>query len=158
MRNLILISFLILLFFSACKTAGYKEDFLLAENERTEIMRSFILTQDAWNQGNLEQFMEGYWVSDSLVFVGSKGPTYGYDSTLESYRRGYPDTVVMGRLKFDVIDLRKIDTRTALMVGKFYLTRTIGDLQGYYTLVWQKINDKWVIISDHSSGDPVEGS
>jgi hypothetical protein len=114
-----------------------------------------MLTEEAWNQGNLEEFMKGYWVSDSLVFTGSRGPTYGYDSTLESYRRGYPDLETMGKLDFEIVDLRQIDVRTALMIGKFYLTRTIGDLQGYYTLVWQKTDGKWVIISDHSSGDPV---
>lgn len=159
MKDLLIISLSLFLILNGCtnteKAAPAKDISRLTESDRKEIINTFMLTQDAWNEGNLEEFMKGYWVSDSLVFVGSRGATYGYEPTLESYRRGYPDLDAMGKLKFDIVDLRLIDTQTAIMIGKFYLTRTIGDLQGYYTLIWQKINGEWVIISDHSSGEPV---
>lgn len=128
----------------------------LSAADSTLIMNTFMLTEDAWNSGDLEEFMKGYIVSDRLVFVGSRGPTYGYKSTLESYKRGYPDLDAMGKLKFDIVDLYQVDTKTVIMIGKFYLTRIIGDMQGYYTLVWQKIEGKWLIISDHSSGEEVQ--
>jgi hypothetical protein len=114
-----------------------------------------MLTEEAWNNNDLEGFMEGYINSEKLVFVGSRGPTYGYNSTLESYKKGYPDAETMGSLSFEIIDLYQIDKVTAIMIGKFYLTRTVGDMQGYYTLVWQKIDEKWLIISDHSSGEDI---
>ncbi len=53
----------------------------------------------AWNTGNLEGFMKGYWESDSLLFIGKGGPKYGYQTTLENYRKSYPDTIAMGKLK-----------------------------------------------------------
>lgn len=130
---------------------------ILSDSNREEIINTFMLTQTAWNNGNLDEFMKAYWKSDSLVFVGYRGATYGYEPTLESYKRGYPDKIAMGTLEYEINDLRAIDNTTALMIGKFYLTREIGDMQGYYTLVWQKIDGAWVIISDHSSGEAVSG-
>lgn len=106
---------------------------------------------EAWNQGNLEKFMETYWNSEKLVFVGSRGPTYGWQATLESYKKGYPDKVAMGKLKFTILDISKIDKKTVFVIGKFELTREIGNLSGHYTLVVQKINGQWLIVSDHSS-------
>ena len=105
----------------------------------------------AWNEGNLGEFMETYWKSEELSFVGSRGPTYGWESTLASYKKGYPDKAAMGKLKFIVLKTSKIDRKTILVIGKFELTREIGDLSGHYTLVIQKIKEKWLIVSDHSS-------
>ena len=128
----------------------------LTDTEKNEIMQVFLKTEEAWNEGDLDNFMEGYWKSDRLVFVGSSGPTYGWESTLENYKKGYPDRETMGRLKFETLDLYKIDKNSVIMIGKFHLTRTIGDLSGHYTLVWQKIENSWVIISDHSSSERKE--
>lgn len=160
MKNIFINALLLLTVITGCgnpenEISTKAEQLILSEADSTAIMRTFLLTEDAWNSGNLEEFMKGYLVSDRLVFVGSRGPTYGYDATLESYRRGYPDLDAMGKLEFDIIDLYQVDNRTVIMIGKFYLTRTIGDMQGYYTLVWQKIDGKWLIISDHSSGEEV---
>lgn len=105
----------------------------------------------AWNQGNLEEFMETYWKSEELSFVGSRGPTYGWESTLANYKKGYPDKAAMGKLKFTVLKTSKIDLKTILVIGKFELTREIGNLSGHYTLLIQKIKGKWLIVSDHSS-------
>lgn len=151
---------ILLIIFSGCKSniKSQEDDkavSVLSESSREEILKTFMLTEKAWNQGDLDQFMKAYWNSDSLVFVGSRGATYGYLPTLESYKRGYPDTVTMGKLSYEIVDLRGIDCSTALMIGRFYLDREIGDMQGYYTLVWQKIEGTWVIVSDHSSGEPV---
>lgn len=105
----------------------------------------------AWNKGNLEEFMETYWKSEELSFVGSGGPTYGWDSTLANYKKRYPDKAAMGKLNFTVLKTSKIDRKTIFVIGKFELIREIGDLSGHYTLVIQKIKNEWLIISDHSS-------
>lgn len=128
----------------------------LSEADSLEIVDTFMATQEAWNAGDLEAFMQAYWQSDSVAFVGASGPIYGYEATLERYQKSYPDTTAMGQLKFDILRLYQIDQATALMIGKFYLTRSIADLQGHFTLVWKNIGDNWVIISDHSSGEEVE--
>ena len=54
----------------------------------------------AWNAGDIDRFMSGYWKSDSLMFIGKTGVTYGYDSTLAHYKRSYPDKESMGTLFF----------------------------------------------------------
>jgi len=123
----------------------------LTEADRKEITDTFMATKDAWNAGDIEKFMEGYWNSEEIAFVGSAGPVYGYEATLKRYQTSYPDTTVMGKLDFEILKLYKTDRRSAILIGKFYLTRTIGDAWGHYTLVWKKINGKWVIITDHSS-------
>ena len=108
---------------------------------------------DAWNEGNLEKFMETYLKSDELVFVGSRGPTYGWQATLENYRKGYPDKKAMGKLEFKILDISKIDKKTVFVIGRFELTREMGDLAGHFTLVIQKSGKDWYIISDHSSAE-----
>ena len=49
------------------------------------------------------------------------------------------------------LDIYKIDAKTVLFIGKFHLKRTIGNIDGCFTLVWQKIEGEWVIVADHSS-------
>ena len=56
--------------------------------------------QDAWNNGDIPRFMEGYWESDSLMFIGSRGLSYGYNKTLENYLKSYPTREKMGLLEF----------------------------------------------------------
>lgn len=130
----------------------------LAENkisskEKSEINGLLDKQVKAWNEGNLDKFMETYWNSEELSFVGSRGPTYGWQATLENYKKGYPDKTAMGQLKFTVLNVSKIDKKTVLVIGRFDLTRTIGDLSGHYTLVIQKFKNNWLIISDHSSAE-----
>lgn len=105
----------------------------------------------AWNKGDLEKFMVGYWENDSLMFIGKSGVTYGYTNTLNNYKKGYPDTAAMGKLLFNIIKVKKLSSKYYQVIGKWMLKRSIGDLSGHYTLLFQKINNRWVIIADHSS-------
>jgi len=95
--------------------------------------------------------MKGYWNSDSLLFVGKTGARYGYQTTLQNYKKGYPDAAAMGKLNFDILQVKKISGDCYFVLGKWALTRTIGDVSGYYTLIFRKIYQKWVIVADHSS-------
>ncbi|GAB3340812.1 hypothetical protein GCM10027299_54550 [Larkinella ripae] len=105
-----------------------------------------------WNAGNTEAFMNGYWPSDSLTFVGKVGVTYGYNATLSNYKRRYPDRESMGTLKFTILKLEFQAKDVAYVIGKFHLTRLkVGDAEGHFTLLWRKIKGKWLIVSDHSS-------
>lgn len=107
----------------------------------------------AWNKGNLEKFMETYWKSEDLVFVGSKGITYGWQQTLRNYKSSYPNKRAMGNLRFNIMDIRKIDKKSIFVIGRFFLTRNAGNVDGHFTLVMQKKGGKWLIVSDHSSAD-----
>ncbi len=107
--------------------------------------------QSAWNKGNIDDFMVGYWENDSLLFMGQNGPTYGYNATLKNYKKNYPDKAHMGQLSFSEISMKPLNTDHYFVIGKFFLKRTVGDASGHFTLVFKKINGKWKIISDHSS-------
>lgn len=123
-----------------------------AQTPDEQYIRQLLRNQTiSWNQGDLESFMTGYWNSDSLLFVGKSGPKYGYQTTLENYRKGYPDTIAMGKLHFDILQMKRLSVMYYFVLGKFHLTRTIGDAEGYFTLLFKKIKGKWVIVSDHSS-------
>lgn len=106
---------------------------------------------EAWNRGDIKGFMNGYWESDSLMFIGKSGVTYGWTNTLNNYIKGYPDTTAMGKLHFDLISIRHLSGKYYHVVGKWHLKRTIGDLGGHYNLLLRKIKGEWVIIADHSS-------
>lgn len=116
------------------------------------LIQNVLHEQDqAWNRGDLDAFMQTYWKSDSLMFLGKSGPTYGWINTLKNYQRGYPDTAAMGKLHFELIRLQRLSPEYYFVAGKWFLTRTIGNLQGAFTLLLRKINGRWYIVSDHSS-------
>ena len=114
---------------------------------------SHILTDQvaAWNKGSLEGYMHGYWDNDSLLFIGAKGPRYGYQVTLNRYKEAYPDAAHMGQLATTVTRMQKLSDEYYFVVGKWALARTAGDISGSFTLLLRKINGEWVIVCDHSS-------
>ena len=62
------------------------------ENDDINAVRAILKSQEtAWNNADINTFMEGYWQSEKLVFVGSNGPTYGFLNTLERYKASYPN-------------------------------------------------------------------
>jgi len=105
----------------------------------------------AWNRGDVEGFMNGYWQNDSLMFIGKSGITYGWNNTLNNYKKGYPDTVAMGKLVFTIISIKNLSPEYFHVVGKWHLQRSIGNIEGHFTLLFKKIKGRWVIIADHSS-------
>jgi hypothetical protein len=123
----------------------------ISKKEKLKIENLLAKQVEAWNAGNLEKFMETYRNSEKLSFVGSRGPTFGWQQTLDNYKKGYPDKTAMGNLKFMILHISKIDRKTVYVIGKFDLTREIGNLSGHYTLVIQKFGKEWLIVSDHSS-------
>lgn len=123
-----------------------------AQSKEGKNIRQLLATQTKnWNSGNIEGFMQTYWKSDSLMFIGKTGVHRGWQQTLENYKKGYPDTTAMGQLSFDIIQIKKLSDEYYYVVGKWMLKRTIGDLSGYYDLLLRKIKGRWYIISDHSS-------
>jgi len=120
-------------------------------NDETEVRNLLAKQSAAWNRGDIDAFMVGYWENDSLMFIGKSGITYGYKNTLANYKKNYPDTTVMGKLTFTLIQVKQLSPEYFHVTGKYYLTRTIGDASGHFTLMFRKINGKWVVISDHSS-------
>ena len=118
---------------------------------KSAILRILDEQTAAWNRGDIESFMKGYWESDSLMFIGKSGITYGWTNTLNNYKKGYPDTTAMGKLSFTIISVKRLSKKYYHVVGKWHLQRSIGNLGGHYTLLFKKINGRWVIVADHSS-------
>jgi hypothetical protein len=119
--------------------------------EETTIKGLLAKQTETWNQGNLEGFMQTYWKSDSLMFIGKTGVHFGWQQTLNNYKKGYPDTTAMGKLSFDIIAMKKLSPEYYYVVGKWMLKRSIGDLNGHFDLLLKRIKGNWYIISDHSS-------
>lgn len=105
----------------------------------------------AWNKGDLDAFVKGYWKNDSLMFIGKSGVTYGYQNTLNNYKKSYASPEKMGKLTFDILQVKKISDEYYFVLGKWFLKRAAGDVGGHYTLMFRKIDGKWRIVSDHSS-------
>lgn len=123
-----------------------------AQKGKAAKIRQLLAAQtDAWNRGDVEGFMQTYWKSDSLMFIGKSGVTRGWQQTLNNYKKGYPDTAAMGKLSFDIIKVEQLSPQSFFVVGKWMLKRTIGDLSGHYTLLLRKMGGRWVIVADHSS-------
>jgi hypothetical protein len=120
-------------------------------NDETSIRQLLDIQTAAWNRGDIDRFMEGYWENDSLMFIGKSGVTYGWTNTLNNYKRGYPDTAAMGKLRFELLTVKRLSDEYYFVVGKWFLQRSIGNIGGHYNLLFRKINGKWVIIADHSS-------
>ena len=121
-------------------------------NKNEKAIRTLLAAQTkAWNEGNLADFMEGYLPSDSLLFIGKSGPTYGFNNTLNNYKKDYPDTASMGKLTFTLLAVTPIEKKHYRVLGKWSLQRSKGDVSGYFTLLFQKIKGKWLVIQDHSS-------
>lgn len=121
------------------------------KDDETQIRRILERQNADWNRGDVNAFMKGYWENDSLMFVGKTGVTYGWQNTLDNYRKGYPDTAAMGKLYFDLIKVKRLSGKYYFVVGKWTLKRSIGDVSGHFNLLFEKINGHWVIIADHSS-------
>ena len=121
------------------------------QNDDAEIRNLLTRQTQAWNAGNIQGFMQTYWQSDSLMFVGKEGVTWGWKNTLEHYKKSYPGKAAMGELSFDIIKLKRLSDQYYFVVGKWMLKRTAGNLSGHYNLLIQKINGEWKIIADHSS-------
>ena len=105
----------------------------------------------AWNRGDLEGYMVGYWKSDSLLFVGKDGPKYGWKTTLENYKKSYPDDDAMGTLTFNILQINIIDLKNAFVLGGWKLKREKDEPQGFFTLWLRRIKGQWKIVADHSS-------
>lgn len=110
--------------------------------------------QEAWNRGDVDAFLTGYWHSPELTFSGSSGVSRGWDGVLARYKKNYPDRAAMGQLDFSGLEFRFLGADAALVLGRWHLKRESGDIGGVFSLVWQRFPDGWKIIHDHTSAVP----
>lgn len=118
------------------------------EEEIREVMKKQV---ECWNAGDLDCFMQSYLQSDDLVFVGSNGPKYGWQVTLNNYKKSYPDKNAMGTLTFELLKFVPLGKAHQLVVGKWSLKRSLDSPSGHFSVIFEKIKGEWKIIADHSS-------
>jgi hypothetical protein len=118
---------------------------------KIKLLYSMDISSSAWNKGDLEGFMHNYWKSDSTRFVSRKGVIYGWQNTLDNYKKSYPDKEIMGKLKFDIISIEYLGPESILMLGRWQCTRKKDIIEGPFSLIWKRKGDNWYIIFDHSS-------
>ncbi|MBL30251.1 MAG: DUF4440 domain-containing protein [Flavobacteriaceae bacterium] len=119
--------------------------------DKDQIISVLKKQETGWNNGDIDSFMKGYLNSDDLVFNGSKGPHYGWESVKERYKKTYPTKDKMGKLTFEILKLSGITKSTAQLIGKYIITYPKNKDSGFFTLTFVKLNDEWLILSDHTS-------
>ncbi|MFV0540307.1 MAG: YybH family protein [Aestuariibaculum sp.] len=121
------------------------------ENDDVKAIRSVLKAQrQAWSKNNIEKYMESYWKNDSLQFYGKNGLVYGWDNTLERYKRAYPTKEHTGKLSFKINSISKINDEAYYVLGEYHIKRDMGNATGIFMIVFKKINGKWKIIADTS--------
>lgn len=141
---------LILSTLAACQKAPQEQKVPQAL-EAKQAIRSILETQaEAWSNYDLESFMEGYWRSDSLKFFGAKGITYGWENTLKGYQKRYSSPDHTGSLRFKLESITQINASAYFVMGRFFLTRKVGDTQGIFTVIFKYIEGEWKIVADMS--------
>lgn len=107
--------------------------------------------ETAWNSGDIDAFMDGYARTDSLRFASGGTVQTGWQTTLDRYRRTYPDRAAMGTLSFTLHEIRVLSPRYALVFGAWQLDRAEDQPSGLFTLLFEQRPEGWRIIADHTS-------
>lgn len=106
----------------------------------------------AWNDGDIDAFMNPYWHSPKLTFSSGGEVIHGWKATLARYRKRYPSRETMGRLTFGDLHVTPLGDDAALVLGRWRLERE-HPVGGAFSLVLRRDRDRWVIIHDHTSRD-----
>jgi ketosteroid isomerase-like protein len=108
----------------------------------------------AWNRGDLDGFMGGYWHSPDLTFFSGKDVTSGWDATLDRYRKRYQaeGRDKMGTLTFSDIEIDLLGSESAFVRGRWQLATGKEPLGGLFTLLFKRKPEGWRIVHDHTSG------
>lgn len=118
--------------------------------DKQAILAVLKMQENAWNQNDLETFMQGYQKSDSLKFYGKSGLTHGWQNTLENYKKGYPTKEHTGNLSFTLDAITQIEANSYYVMGQFHLIRDAGNANGVFLIIFRKIEGEWKIIADLS--------
>ena len=145
MKNLLLL-FAFLLFASTNISAQSKD-----ERRAAEIRLVMDAQVAAWNAGDIDAFMRGYWNSPDLVFVSTTNVTKGWQPTLDRYKKRYDSRAKMGTLVFSDLEFNVLSKDSAAVLGSWALTLEKDNPKGKFTLIFRKFKDGWKIVHDHTS-------
>ncbi len=120
--------------------------------EEAQIRTLLDMQTAAWNRGDIDTFMTGYWKSGETEFVGASGIARGWQAVIDRYRRNYPDRKAMGRLTFSSLEIHVVCPDAAFVIGEFQLAREKDRPAGIFTLNFRKFPEGWRIVADHTTG------
>jgi ketosteroid isomerase-like protein len=120
------------------------------EQDYKEITAILNQQEKDWNNHDLKGFMSGYWKSDSLYFYSGKKLKSGWETTLNSYLKSYPDKSYSGTLKFTIAKISVITPDSYFVMGEYNLTREVGNATGTFMIIFKRVNGEWKIIADSS--------
>ncbi|TRX63283.1 DUF4440 domain-containing protein [Carboxylicivirga sp. M1479] len=148
-KVLLLVGMSILLFACAPKQ---NEQVLRPVDElvRQDILSQMEASSQCWNKGDFEGYMQVYWQSDSLQFMGLNNITHGWQQTLDNYKRGYPTAAHRGVLSYAFKHFNQVADDCVIVVGSYHLEREMSNAEGNFSLVWKRIDGQWKIILDHT--------
>ncbi|WP_100610571.1 YybH family protein [Confluentibacter lentus] len=121
------------------------------EKDKKDILTVLKDQRIAWSNDDLEGYMEGFWKNDSLKLYGPNGITRGWDNLFEKYRRNYPDKDHTGILSYKVNDISKISDGNYYVLGEYHIKRNAGNIDGFFMLLFRKIENDWKIVVDTSN-------
>ncbi|HEY2548607.1 MAG TPA: nuclear transport factor 2 family protein [Candidatus Acidoferrum sp.] len=142
---------LIVLFALGLRSGRQTKAAEMREADREAITAVLNAQQAAWNRGDVDAFLVGYWHSPELTFSGSSGLSRGWDGVMARYKKNYPDRAAMGQLDFSELEFHWLGRDAALVLGNWHLKRDKGDVGGVFSLVWQRFPEGWKIVHDHTS-------
>ena len=119
-------------------------------NDIDAIKQILTIQQICWNNGDIDGFMLGYWNSDKFKFSWH-GIEYGWKNALEKYKISYPTKESMGEFSFEILDVKLTSDTTAVLDGEWELIRKNDNPKGSFILIFQKIENNWLIISDYTT-------
>ena len=105
----------------------------------------------AWNRGDIEAFMDGYWRSPQTSFVSGDHVTRGWQTVLDHYKKSYDSREKMGTLAFSELEITPLGKDAANALGRWQLTRAKDTPHGYFTLLFRRTPQGWRIVQDHTS-------
>lgn len=148
------ISILSCLLFLAITAVGA---FAQSKDEKTKsAIRNVMENQvEAWNKGDIEGFMQGYWNSPNMRFVSGDNVEKGWQSALDRYKKSYDSKAKMGFLTFSDLNITILSKDAAVVLGNWKLDREVNGKKdnphGKFTLIFRKFKDGWKIVHDHTS-------
>jgi beta-aspartyl-peptidase (threonine type) len=128
---------------------------LAAESPEPAVLQLLAEQQAAWNRGDLEGYMAGYWRSPELTFLSGTTVTRGWDETLARYRKRYQEGGrEMGKLDFSELHVEALSADAALARGRWHLAFESGKgAGGVFTVLVRKVAEGFRVVHDHSSGE-----
>ena len=147
MKNTLITFLLIFLGASVVFAQNTKRD----EKAASEIRKVMDAQVAAWNTGDIDGFMQGYWKSPKLLFVSGANVTRGWQPTIERYKKNYDSRAKMGTLTFSDLEVDVLSKDSATVLGSWALAREKDNPNGKFTLIFRKFKDGWKIIHDHTS-------